>query len=86
MHAAKLLEDAQRAFRSGDAAHAERLLKRVLTSDPASTKANELLAYILGNRGDLEGAQRAQGRQPARRLGAGPGRSGTAPGTGQRQR
>jgi tetratricopeptide (TPR) repeat protein len=58
MHAAKLLADAERAFRSGDAAHSERLLKRVLSSDPASTKANELLAYILGNRGDLEGALR----------------------------
>ncbi len=58
MHVANRLAAAERSFRSGGVIDAERILKRVLASDPASTKANELFAYILGNRGDVEGALR----------------------------
>jgi tetratricopeptide (TPR) repeat protein len=55
---AATLPRAQQAFRDGDFAQAERLLKRVLLTEPRSTGANELMAYILGNRGDVEGAHR----------------------------
>jgi predicted O-linked N-acetylglucosamine transferase (SPINDLY family) len=45
---------AEQAFRSGDAQLAERLLGQVISLDPGSSKANELLAYIAGNRGHTD--------------------------------
>jgi protein O-GlcNAc transferase len=49
---------AEHAFRSGEFPLAERLLKSVLSSDPSNSRANELMAYLAGNRGDIEGAGR----------------------------
>jgi tetratricopeptide (TPR) repeat protein len=49
---------AEHAFRSGDFPLAERLLKAVLAADPSSSKANELMAYVSGRRGDVEGTGR----------------------------
>jgi Flp pilus assembly protein TadD len=51
---ARLMPRAEAAFRAGDYASAERVLRRVLRTEPMNSKANELLAYIAGNRGDLE--------------------------------
>ena len=45
---------AEHAFRSGNMALAENLLRHVLVSDPANSRANELLAYVAGNRGNLD--------------------------------
>ena len=50
------LQQAERLFRSGDGPAAEKLLKRVLAVLPESAKANELMAYVVANRGDLEAA------------------------------
>jgi Tfp pilus assembly protein PilF len=49
---------AEHAFRSDNYALAEQLLASVLSSDPSNSKANELMAYVAGNRGDVEGAGR----------------------------
>ena len=48
------LETATRAFRSGEFWLCETLLARILERDPGNSRANELLAYIEGNRGNLE--------------------------------
>jgi predicted O-linked N-acetylglucosamine transferase (SPINDLY family) len=45
---------AEQRFRSGDEQLAEGLLHRVVAVDPGNSKANELLAYIAGNRGQLD--------------------------------
>lgn len=50
------LNDAENVFRSGDMALAEKLINLVLASDPSNPKGNELLAYIYGNRGELDRA------------------------------
>jgi tetratricopeptide (TPR) repeat protein len=52
------LEQAERALGSGDLALAERRLRRVLVAAPTSSKANELMAYVAGNRGDPDTAHR----------------------------
>jgi protein O-GlcNAc transferase len=45
---------AEQAFRGGDEPLAEGLLHTIVAVDPANSKANELLAYIAGNRGQLD--------------------------------
>lgn len=45
---------AEQAFRGGDEQLAEGLLHQVVAVDPGNSKANELLAYIAGNRGRLD--------------------------------
>jgi tetratricopeptide (TPR) repeat protein len=50
------LASARAAFRSGDMAAAEKLLRRVLAREPSHFGAHELMGYVLGNRGDAEGA------------------------------
>lgn len=50
------LAQAEQAFRSGNSARAEPLLREVLRADTHNARAAELLAYIAANRGDLEHA------------------------------
>jgi len=45
---------AEQAFRSGNERLAEGLLQQVISVDPGNSKANELLAYIAANRGDID--------------------------------
>lgn len=45
---------AEKHFRSGNHDFAEKLLQEILTRAPANAKANELLAYIVGNKGALD--------------------------------
>lgn len=45
---------ADKHFRSGNHDFAEQLLREILARAPGHTRANELLAYILGNRGALD--------------------------------
>jgi predicted O-linked N-acetylglucosamine transferase (SPINDLY family) len=45
---------AEKHFRNGNHHLAETLLREVLTRTPRNAKANELLAYITGNRGELD--------------------------------
>lgn len=45
---------ADQHFRSGNHVFAEKLLREILASAPANARANELLAYITGNRGELD--------------------------------
>lgn len=45
---------AEKHFSSGNHAFAERLLREILARAPAHARANELLAYITGNRGELD--------------------------------
>ncbi len=52
--AAQWLALAQEKFRDGDLVRAEKLLRRVLAQAPANSKANELMGYIAGNRGQLD--------------------------------
>jgi Tfp pilus assembly protein PilF len=47
---------AEQAFRSGDEQLAEGLLQQVVAVDPGNSKANEVLAYIAGNRGSISPA------------------------------
>ena len=49
------LAKAEQEFRNGNFGVAEKLLKRVLVAQPVNSRANELMAYIAGNRGDLDG-------------------------------
>lgn len=51
------LAQAERAFRAGQPQAAEDMLRRVLTHDRAVPKAYELLAYICGNRGELDACE-----------------------------
>lgn len=51
---AQLIKLAEHYFRSGNYRFAEDFLKQVLVSNPADSKANELLAYIAGNTGNAE--------------------------------
>ena len=53
---------AEDEFRDGDLDAAERLLKRVLRREPANSRANELMAYVAGRRGDHESLSRFLGR------------------------
>jgi len=46
------LDAAEHAFKSGDLARAERLLRRVLAATPLNSRANELMAYTIARRGD----------------------------------
>lgn len=50
------LARAEDAFRGGDLRSADELLRRLLRREPANSRANELMAYVAGNRGDLERA------------------------------
>ena len=43
---------AEHYFRTKNSQLAEKLSAKILESDPANSKANELLAYIVGNRGN----------------------------------
>ena len=52
----KDLARAEEAYRGGDLSAADETLRRILRREPANSKANELMAYIAGNRGDLDGA------------------------------
>ncbi len=45
---------AEQHFRKGNHDFAEPLLREILSRTPAHTKANELLGYITGNRGELD--------------------------------
>jgi tetratricopeptide (TPR) repeat protein len=45
---------AEHAFRGGNIVLAENLLKHVLRVDPSNSRANELMAYVAGNRGNLD--------------------------------
>ncbi len=45
---------AEKHFRNGNHGVAEPLLREALARAPANAKANELLAYIAGNRGDMD--------------------------------
>jgi len=47
---------AEQAFRSGDHGLAEGMLRQILASQPRHSRANELMAYLAGNRGELERA------------------------------
>lgn len=47
---------AEHAFRTGNMAYAADLLRTILASNPNHSKANELMAYIVGNRGDSASA------------------------------
>ncbi len=51
------LSEAERAFRAGQPQTAEGMLRRILVRDPAVPKAYELLAYIYGNRGELDACE-----------------------------
>lgn len=51
---AQLIKLAEHYFRSGNYPVAENFLKQILVSNPAEPKANELLAYIAGNTGNIE--------------------------------
>ncbi len=46
------LDLAEQYFKKRDYRHAENIINDVLSHNPNNSKANELLAYILGNRGD----------------------------------
>ena len=50
---AKRLDEAEAAFSHGDIALAEKLLKPLLRAAPRHSRANELMAYVAGNRGDM---------------------------------
>jgi len=50
---ARLLQSADDYFRSGKLALAEERLTEILRSHPENSRANELLAYIAGNTGDI---------------------------------
>jgi tetratricopeptide (TPR) repeat protein len=56
--AAQDLAIAEQLFRGGDHEGAEKYLQKVLARQSRNSRANELLAYIAGNRGDYEGALR----------------------------
>jgi protein O-GlcNAc transferase len=45
---------AEKQFRNGSHDLAEKLLRELLTRAPGNAKANELLAYITGNRGEMD--------------------------------
>jgi tetratricopeptide (TPR) repeat protein len=47
---------AERSFRSGDILFCESLLEQILSSAPSNAKANELMAYVAGQRGDWDKA------------------------------
>jgi protein O-GlcNAc transferase len=51
---AQLIKLAEHYFRSGNYPFAQNLLKQILDSNPADSKANELAAYIAGNAGNIE--------------------------------
>ena len=50
------LIEAQRALEAGDAGRGERLLRRQLARSPNDARANELMAFVLAQRGDWEGS------------------------------
>ena len=52
----ELLKLAEQYFRQQNYALARAVLEKALQAHPDSARANELLAYIIGNEGDLEGA------------------------------
>lgn len=52
----ELLKLAEQYFRQQNYALARAVLEKALQAYPDSARANELLAYIIGNEGDLEGA------------------------------
>ena len=47
---------AERSFRSGDILSCESLLEQILSSAPSNAKANELMAYVAGQRGEWDKA------------------------------
>lgn len=51
---AQLIKLAEHYFKSGNYPFAQNLLKQILDSNPADSKANELAAYIAGNTGNVE--------------------------------
>jgi tetratricopeptide (TPR) repeat protein len=51
---AKQLSTAEKALAEGNLALAEKVLKPLLRSAPRHSRANELMAYVAGNRGDEE--------------------------------
>jgi tetratricopeptide (TPR) repeat protein len=53
---AKDIAAARAAFREGDLALAARLRKRILAAQPRHSVANELMAYVAANQGDLDRA------------------------------
>ena len=50
----RYLTSAEAHFRGGELAAAEKLLRRVLAREPTNSKANELMGYIAGNRGQMD--------------------------------
>jgi tetratricopeptide (TPR) repeat protein len=54
----KELAAAEEALVSRDLPRGERLLKRLLAAAPHNSRANELMAYVLGQQGDAAGAVR----------------------------
>ncbi|MET0543862.1 MAG: tetratricopeptide repeat protein, partial [Variovorax sp.] len=51
------IDQAERLFRTGQAPQAETRLKALAERGEATSRAYELLAYIAGNRGDLEACE-----------------------------
>jgi tetratricopeptide (TPR) repeat protein len=71
MDAAGQLALAERSFSSGDTGQAEALLQPLLARFPGNSRANELMGYIAGRRGDVDralgflaAATRAPGASP----------------------
>jgi predicted O-linked N-acetylglucosamine transferase (SPINDLY family) len=54
----QLLLLAEHYFQNKNFSFAENILKQVLLHEPTNSKANELLAYIYGNQGDIEASFR----------------------------
>ena len=90
------LAEAQRALGEGDIARGERLVRRALARAPRDARAHELMAYVLAQRADEEGAL-AHLRRATEPKGSSAhawhqlgvllrGRAEDAPGSGQRQR
>ena len=50
------LRIAEHHFRTGNIDFAEKSARSILKSNPRCSKANELLAYMVGNRGDIDSA------------------------------
>ena len=51
---AKLLELAEHHFQLNDYQNSKTILRKITTSDPRNSRANELLAYIYGNQGNAD--------------------------------
>lgn len=52
----QLLHSAEAAFRAGNMDYAKKILLEITRTNKSNIRANELLAYVMGNDGDLNGA------------------------------